>query len=275
MTVLTDSAKVTALAGQFVIDLHAELQARWEAWSLDLEKQEVHEVVGALLARQVTLARELAQAPSTWNYHIGPIVLRAMADAYISLAWVLADPVERARRFIHYGLGQQKLQLEHRKAELKDRTPRPGEQQMIEATERWIDAQRYSFLTEVDVGSWSGVSTREMAEQCGCLDFYNYVYQPFSACAHSMWHHIGKYNVKRCENPLHRYHLVPDDPEYMADLDLLYLAGKYVAKAFRLFDQKTGVVVSLPSAFTRLESGMAELARSDADAGPAASPIQT
>jgi hypothetical protein len=267
MTVLTDFAKVTALADQFVSDLHAELQARWEAWPLDLEKQEVHEVVGALLARQVTLARELAQAPSTWNYHIGPIVLRAMADVYISLAWVLVNPVERARRFIHYGLGQEKLQLEHRKAELKDRTPGPEVRRMLEVTERWIDAQRYSFLTEVDVGSWSGASTRQMAEQCGCLDFYNYVYQPFSACAHSMWHHIGKYNVKRCENPLHRYHLVPDDPAYISDLHLLYLAGKYVEKAFRLFDQKTGVVVRLPSAFTRLETSMDELARAGPDAG--------
>ena len=191
-----------------------------------------------------------------------------MADVYISLAWVLDDPVERARRFIHYGLGQAKLQLEHSKAELKGRDPIQEEQRMFEATEHWIDRQRYSFLTEVDVGSWSGVSTRQMAEECGCLDFYNYVYQPFSACSHSMWHHIGKYNLKQCENPLHRYHLVPDDPEYLADLELLYLAGKYVEKAFRLFDQKTGVVVTVPSAFKRLGAGMAELARSGADNGP-------
>jgi len=31
-----------------------------------------------------------------------------------------------------------------------------------------------------------------MAEEAGCIDFYNYVYSPFSGCVHSMWQHIGQ-----------------------------------------------------------------------------------
>ena len=47
-----------------------------------------------------------------------------------------------------------------------------------------------------------------MAEEAHCLDFYNHVYQEFSAGTHSTWHHVARFNLKECENPLHRYHRV-------------------------------------------------------------------
>src|SRR6266436_5291154 len=100
-----------------------ELADRLKKWPLDLAKRELHEVVGALLARQVTLASQLAACPPIWNGHIAPLVLRAMADAYITLAWILKEPLDRCRKFIHYGLGQEKLQLEHRRAEMEAREP--------------------------------------------------------------------------------------------------------------------------------------------------------
>ena len=83
-----------------------------------------------------------------------------------------------------------------------------------------------------------------MAEEADCLDFYNYVYTPFSACTHSMWHHIARYNLVQCVNPLHRFHAVPvaiDDTP--ADLEMVYLAGKYLQKTFAAFDKETGVCV--------------------------------
>jgi hypothetical protein len=269
-TKITNGKQVRAVADRFSDDLHAELSARWEAWRLDLSKKELHEVVGALLARQVTLAEEFAQVPVCWNYHVGPLFLRAMADVYITLAWIFADPtqsLERARKFIYFGLGQEKLQLEHRRAEIEHegREPRPEERLGMEAAEAWINAQRYSFLTEVNVGSWSGLTVREMANQAGCLDFYNYVYQPWSGVAHSQWQHVGRYNVEQCGNPLHLNHLTPATPRFFSDLHLLHLAGKYADKAFRLFDEKTGVLVNVPSAFARLDDGLEQLGR-EADA---------
>lgn len=205
-TIIKDGKQVRAIADRFAEDLQAELSARWEAWKPDLSKKELHEVVGALLARQVTLAVEFAQVPACWNYHVGPLFLRAMADVYISLAWILEDPSqshERAQKYIYFGLGQEKLQLEHRRAEIEEegRQPSGEECQGLEAAEGWINAQRYAFLTEVNVGNWSGRTVREMAKEAHCLDFYNYVYQPWSGVAHSMWQHIGRYNVAVREPP--------------------------------------------------------------------------
>jgi hypothetical protein len=145
--------QVEQLIGAFVKQARLELQERWGNWPIDISKNEMHEVVGALLARQVTLARQIAECPSIWNGHIAPIILRAMADVYISLAWVLNEPLERSQKFIFYGLGQDKLQLEHRKAEIGERLPTPQEKMLIEASEAWINSQRFTFLTEVNIGS--------------------------------------------------------------------------------------------------------------------------
>jgi hypothetical protein len=236
----------------YIETVRHELHERWKLWPLDLSRGEIHEVVGALLARQVTLATQLAKAPSIWNGHIAPVILRTMTDAYINLAWILIDPTDRARKFILYGLGQEKLEIEHRKAQLEADGIDVASDALIKLKEDWLNSQQFAFLTEVSVGSWSGIDVRTMAEEAGCLDLYRYAYMPFSAATHNMWHHVGISNLVTCPNPLHRYHKIPIDPSLDIDPDYLYRAAKYVAKTFRLFDENTEVKYSGPSAFEQL-----------------------
>ncbi|HTT81924.1 MAG TPA: DUF5677 domain-containing protein [Rhizomicrobium sp.] len=228
--------------------VECELNARLEAWPPDFACIHVHEVVGSMLARQATLAKQIAMVPLLWNGHTAPILLRAMADVYINIAWLLIDPSERCQRFISYGLGQAKLELEHQRAERAKRELTPENSAMMDAYERWIETQRACFLQDVDLGRWAGLSVRQMAEEAECIDFYNLVYTPFSACAHSMWHHIGKYNLRRCTNPLHRYHGRPVSPESEPDLHYLLLAAKYWAKTLGTFDTRVGIEVACESA---------------------------
>ena len=258
-------AAITRIIETFIDGSREELLRRWKHWRIDLARGEVHEVIGALLARQVTLATQLAQSPAIWNGHIAPLILRAMADVYIALAWVLKEPDARARKFVLYGLGQEKLQLEHRKTQLAEREPTPEEQLMIETSEAWINSQRFAFLTEVNLGSWSGLSTREMADQAGCLDFYNYVYTPFSACAHSMWHHIARYNLMQCSNPLHQYHRIPQVLEQELDPHYLFLAAKYLQKSFATFDETIGLNFQGSSAFEQLCDALEQLSHTEAE----------
>ena len=260
-----DFSKIEELIRSFIKHARLELKERWEKWTIDLSQNEIHEVVGAMLARQVTLSRQMAENPLIWNGHIAPLILRAMADVYISLAWVLKDPLERSRNFVLYGLGQAKLQLEHRKAQIGDREPTSEEKILIEASESWINSQRFAFLAEVNVGSWSGIPTRQMAEEADCIDFYNYVYNPFSACTHSMWHHIARYNLRQCANPLHQYHQMPEDPEFPIDPYNLYLSAKYLEKTFSTFDKKFEIKVDVPSAFDHLNKGLDRLSKTESD----------
>lgn len=234
---------------KYVQEVEKELDTRWESWSIDLSHAEKYEVIGALLARMVTLATELAVSPQIWNEHIAPVLLRTMVDAYITLAWIFNDPLERSRKFLLYGLGQAKLSNEHRKAQLLADGIDPQNDPVVKATEGWINSQRYLFLTEVNLGNWAGINTRKMAEEAGCIDLYNYVYTSFSAATHNMWHHIGRYNLKACLNPLHGLHYVPVDYQLPSHITYLRLAAKYTDKAFKLFNEKTGIKPMSPTSY--------------------------
>lgn len=241
-----DWEQIAPIISTYIQMVKAELQERIKAWPLDLSQYEMHEAVGALLARQVTLAVQLAAAPPIWNSHLAPLVLRSMTDTYISLGWILCDPVDRAQKFILYGLGQEKLEIEHLKARPKLEGRLPGDDSLIKSKEEWLSEQRYEFLTEVNVGSWSGIDTRKMADEAGLLDVYRYDYQPSSGATHSQWHHVGRYNLLTCPNPLHKFHKIPVVPELGADIAFLQRAAEYVQKTFVLFDGKFGVKIETP-----------------------------
>jgi hypothetical protein len=251
-----DGIDSATLIASYVEDVDREFKARIDAWPPDFAKIHVHEVIGGMLARQATLAKEIASAPQLWSGHSAPIMLRAMADVYINIAWLLLDPADRCLKFISFGLGQAKLEFEHRRAEIGERQPTAEETAFLEAFERWIDTQRLMFLQDVDLGKWSGISVRQMAEEAGCLDFYNFVYTPFSACAHSMWNHIARYNLITCTNPLHRLHRRPMSRIAEPELHYLLLAAKYWMKTLDTFDERTGIGVTCPSAYEALVAAL-------------------
>lgn len=240
------------LIESYCSNVDRELAARLDAWPPDFAQIHVHEVIGGMLAREATLAKDLARAPTLWTGHSAPILLRAMADVYINIAWLLLDPVERCRKFILFGLGQAKLELEHRRAQIGAREPTPQEVAFLEASERWIDSQRIGWLLNVDLGKWSSLSVRQMAEEADCIDFYNYVYTPFSACAHSMWHHVARYDLRDCGNPLHRHHRRPISEASDPDPHYLTLAAKYWSKTLGTFDQTYGLAIPGLSSYKML-----------------------
>lgn len=221
-----------------------DLRARLSHWHLDLNEVEAFEVVTALLCRQATLAIEMASSPATWTPHTAPILLRAIADVFISLAWILKDPGLRSKKFVEDGQGAIKLQIAHQKRALETMTD-AGEidqmTQMIDLWNDWLASQKMEQFVEVNLGSWSGLNTRQMAEEAGFIDFYNYVYQPFSGVAHSNWAHVSMFNTLHCENPAHRLHRAAAIAEIPADLHWLHLASKYLSKTFGHFDDVVGL----------------------------------
>ena len=237
---MSDKRKVEDVIDLIEERIRQEVRIRCEAYAPDFRMPEVFSVLTALLARQATLAIEFISAPQLWNSHSAPLFLRAMADVHITLSWILLEPEARTRQYIDYGLGQAKLDLEHRKSQLDsaDEDSKESLKQSIQAHEAWINMQRWHFLVEVNIGAWSGKNTRQMAEEAGILDFYNYVYTPFSQCAHSTWYHVGRYNTRPSESPLRRQLWEPRIPELPTDLWNLSLAAKYLDKSLSLFDER-------------------------------------
>lgn len=231
---------IEALVRAIETKVRQELRLRCEAYTPDFEVPEVFSVVTALLARQATLAIELASAPQAWNGHSAPLFLRAMTDVHIIVSWILLDSKERARKYIDFGLGQAVLYVEHQKKDLEslDEDSKHDLEAAIRAEEAWINGQKWSFLVDVNVGAWAGKTTRQMAEEAGLLEFYNHVYTPFSQCAHSTWSHVGRYNSSPSASPLTRQLWVPQISDSSSDIWNLHLAAKYLDKTFNMFDEK-------------------------------------
>ena len=235
---MIDEGRLEDLVRAIESKIREELRLRCEAYPPDFRAPEVFNVLTALLARQATLAIEFSSAPQIWNWHSAPLFLRAMTDVHITLSWILLDPTTRARQYIDHGLGQAVLELQHHKKRLES-TPEHSKEDTnhIQALESWINRQRWNFLVEVNVGAWSGKTTREMAEESGILDFYNYVYTSFSQGAHSTWYHVGRYNSGVSDSPLTRQLWTPVIAA-SNDIWTLNLAAKYLDKSFNVFDEK-------------------------------------
>jgi hypothetical protein len=221
----------------------------WPKLPIDICDSELFEVVGALLARQASLAVKVANNIDLWDYHAGPLFLRAMTDCYITAAWILKDPIDRARKFILYGLGQEKLAIERLKSVLQDQPPeeRQHMEERIRIQESWLNAQHYSFLQHVDVGSWSGISTRKMAEEADCLDLYDFAYTGWSHGAHSTWNHIGKFDIWPAAEPLHKHINQPANFEHGHHVDVVDLATKYLDKLSVLIVEHFKLEMTMPN----------------------------
>ena len=234
----------------YIENLGEDLKKRWNNWEKDLYEIEIYEVIGGLMARQVSIANEFSRSANLWNPNIAPIILRSMIDNYLNFCWILVEPLERSQKFIYFGLGQDKMQMEHRKS-AQQTNPSDENQMVIDSLESWINSQNYEFLTVVNVGSWSEKSVREMASETGELELYNFVYQTFSNVAHNSWSHISKYNLTSSDNPLHKYAKVPAIHNFTFDFYYMDLAMKYVDMIFRKFDTSFKVEIEETSAVER------------------------
>jgi len=235
-------------------NVRAGFEDRWKQVKPEIYQKHIHEAIGGLLSRQATLAIEMAMAPSVWNGHVAPLFLRCMIDAYITLAWILDNPTQRSEKYIHYGLGQEKLYIEYLEEshrEEPDSYDADAIKKMIEMRKSWLNSQLAEWATEVNVGSWSGISTREMAKEIGRESIYKHAYVPFSGPVHNMWQHVGIYNVVPCQNPLHKWHVVPRLRRAPFHPDFLYRSAKYVSLTYEIFDKKMGIKssVALPEDF--------------------------
>jgi len=225
------------IINDYLTNLESEFVERWNLLSPSIDKREFIEVIAGLLSRQVSLTNYYLKSPYTWNGDIGTIILRTICENVINISWILKeDSITRARMFMAHGLGQEKLQLEHRKNEMQSREASKEETQMIELMEDSLNQERYAILTDVNLGSWSDKSILKIAEESDCLDFYHFVFTPFSNSAHGTWNHIMKYSLKISSNPMHNLLKRPIFYDFEPEINYAELAMKYMSKSFKKFD---------------------------------------
>lgn len=177
--------------------------------ALDLYEPAQDEVYFGLLSRQFRLFSTLALEPNLWTPQVSGVFYRLMADMKILVRWLAQrnDPA-LFQRFKEYSLGKQKLFKLH--IEELPIAQQPMGQQLIEVLGDSIDEEIWEEFVSIDVGSlFEKMDTRKMAQEAGLKDFYDLVYQPYSADVHGEWVVLKTFYLQHCMNPLHLYHRVP------------------------------------------------------------------
>ena len=238
--------ELTNILKEYEQNLAKEVEFRLRNWKFDHKKAASYQVISGLLSRQTSIVIDLLSAPQIFNRLVVSIILRSMIDIYITMAWILhSDSEIRAQKFIDYGLGQEKIMLDCRKAGLEAQGILPETDELVQTCQNLINMMKYEQLVDVNIGSWSGLNVRQMAQEAGCLDFYNLTYIPFSQDVHSNWSHLIRFNLEPCKNPLHKFHfhgVLKDN--FPCFFDNLRNVVKYMNKVLDLFDANSGLDVS-------------------------------
>ncbi len=184
----------------------------WETADRSIENATKESVLDGLLMRQINYASNLATSPNLWNYTLGNIIIRCMVDTQITLGWFESvGSEEDYETFVEHGLGQEKLAIEHAESYAEDADEAKAQAILdgVDAKKARLEEQKYTFLISVNVGAWNK-NTRDMAIESGQKEIYDLSYSPKSDIAHGMWNSLESENLRRCGNPLHKYHRVPN-----------------------------------------------------------------
>jgi hypothetical protein len=186
----------------------------------DLYEPTADEVRLGLASRQMRLLRLMFSDPHLWVSSAGPHVLRSMVDVLITSRWLLLqNNAELYARYRLYGLGHTKLYKQH----LEDHADAFGTSdetdQLLRTLQDEIDVELGEEFVEIDLGAnFAGVTLRQMAEavdetasdtateDVALKSLYTLAYAPFSGESHGEWGSLARFDLRRCRNPLHRYH---------------------------------------------------------------------
>lgn len=213
---------------QLAMDLLASYIEALERSPSDLYFHERHEVHAGLVCRA---GREVITALGNrdlWCIEHGSHVARVLLEVRIYLKWMSLQDVDIYRRYQEFGAGKAKLYARIMD-EVSEVVEIPGAKEALDELVRLSHNDGVLDTRVVDTAdSFSGVSLRAMADECGLLDLYRHSYYLASGVAHSEWWSVETHAMERCLNVLHRGHLIPS---------MSLSAGAVVALAQSWIDQ--------------------------------------
>lgn len=186
---------------------YVEALERSPARLYDPKRQEVHAGLVCRAGREVIVA---LGSPDLWSAEHGSHVDRVLVEVRVLLEWMSTQADEDIfRRYQEYGMGKAKLYARILD-ELPDDARTPGYEEALQHLDHLSHNDGVVDHRVVDTSdSFADRSLRAMAEDCGLLDLYRHTYPLASGVAHSEWWSVETHAMERCQNILHRGHLIP------------------------------------------------------------------
>lgn len=203
-------------AAEFEMQLHqlwAEFQRLAHTTDPDLYAPERHEVLTGLTAHGLRVAAAVAVHPGLWIGEFSAGLLRVIAEILIVLAWLKTLPqndTEIYLRFKEFGRGRLKLLKLHIENRADDSESDETLLRLIDQLDAEVNEEVMEEFQDISIeGTFAGVDLRKMAQQAGADWVYKLSYAPMSSVTHSEWPILARYAMRRCVNPLHRFHRIP------------------------------------------------------------------
>ncbi len=197
--------KIISLGRNAVKDLQSTIQSQLDSQTVEIYDFHRDALYNGLFLRVFRYTVDFLLNPSLWAIDTSKILIRCTLESYIYLKYLTKNP-ESHKEFIKYGIGQEKL-VKAKLAEALDMT-----EDIPEDTLNYInsptDDEIWDELVSIKIKNYDNI--RELFEELGEKALYDFKYQPYSVYVHGHWYALKTCYLKRCKNPLHRYHMIGD-----------------------------------------------------------------
>ncbi len=198
----------------------------------DLYNPEKDEIILGLFSRITRFFVLILQNPDFWARDIAGIMLRCLTDSAITFGYLVKAGTEKDfEDFKSYAEGKEKLLMLH----LQDTYP---DKKSLEGLNSEDIAEGLGGFTveliDIELGNWTKKSARDLAIKAELEEFYRLIYDPASSDVHGTWTSIKKSSLVRCNQPLHRFHRVPQFYEPPLFVNMMIAAQRIYFKCIEL-----------------------------------------
>ncbi len=180
------------------------------------------------------ILEELKDSPATSGI-LGRSAARTLTELVININYLTKkNEVETWNNFYFHGQGEaKKIFLKYMRQHDK-----PA---FIELADIWVIANeaRYMDFLDINLGDWDDANLRNRAIEAGLKNFYDTYYDWPSNYTHGTWAAIRREVYTPCQNPLHKFHLLPasDEPNDYGSVmsDALYLTKFILANVYEVY----------------------------------------
>jgi hypothetical protein len=190
-------------------DLGTGLQQAQQGVVSDPENDEGVAVLLGFASRIYRLAYDLIERPSAWAGGVATLHLRPLIDARITSAWLaLRNDRQIFGAYREHGIGRLKLLREHVKADMADALDDATAARFLEHLDQAVNLEIDEGFQPINLGSFTDVSTRDMAVETKLKRIYDLGYASASAANHGDWTHVRDFDTDVCTEPLHGGHRI-------------------------------------------------------------------
>jgi hypothetical protein len=152
------------------------------------------------------ILEELKNSPSSSGI-LGRSAIRTLTELGVNVTFLTEkDDDDTWNNFYFHGQGEaKKIFLKYMRAGDK-----PA---FVELADIWLVANesRYMDFLDINLGDWDEANLRNRAIEADMKDHYDHYYDWTSNYTHATWAAIRREVYTPCQNPLHKYHLLPAD----------------------------------------------------------------